>query len=68
MKRRDPGFARAIKEVGGLSALARKLKMTPQRVGNWHQVPAEFVLKVEKATGGKVTRYEIRPDVFGAAP
>ncbi len=32
------------------------------------RVPAERVLAIEAATHGKVTRYDLRPDVFGPAP
>lgn len=31
-------------------------------------VPAEICPAIEQATAGKVTRYDLRPDVFGAAP
>lgn len=30
--------------------------------------PAHHCLAIEEATGGKVTRYQLRPDVFGPAP
>lgn len=61
---------RAIAKVGGLSALAEAIKTTPQVVVNWRKrgVPAERVLEVEAATGGAVTRFELRPDIFGAPP
>ena len=32
------------------------------------KVPAERVGAIETATGGAVTRHDLRPDVFGAAP
>lgn len=65
-------FERAIKVAGGQSALARKLstpakKVSQQRLWHWLQVkgvcPAELVLQVEEITG--VSRYSLRPDVFG---
>ncbi len=32
------------------------------------RVPAERCLPIETATNGAVTRYELRPDVYGADP
>jgi DNA-binding transcriptional regulator YdaS (Cro superfamily) len=62
---------RAKQAAGGPSALARALsesgdKASPQAVSKWHRVPAERVLEVEKLSG--VSRYELRPDVYGPAP
>lgn len=60
---------KAIEVAGGLSALASKLGIKPPSVYEWKargRVPAERVLDVESATG--VTRYELRPDIFGPAP
>lgn len=41
-------------------------------VGKWlhrdKKVPAELCIAIETAVRGAVTRYELRPDVFGAAP
>lgn len=46
--------------------------ITPQAVFKWTQagvmVPAERCMSIEIATSGRVTRYELRPDVFGTAP
>lgn len=61
---------RAIAKAGGLTALAAAIKTTPQVVVNWRKrgVPAERVLDIEAATGGQVTRHDLRPDIFGPAP
>lgn len=63
---------RAISIVGGASALARELGAPwPSTVTNWLSrggVPAERCLAIERITAGAVTRYELRPDVFGSAP
>jgi DNA-binding transcriptional regulator YdaS (Cro superfamily) len=32
------------------------------------QPSPKTAVTIERATGGKVTRYDLRPDVFGAAP
>lgn len=61
---------RAIEIVGGQSELSRCCGVKPQAVQQWKasgRVPATRVLVVERATGGKVTRHELRPDVFGEA-
>jgi len=65
---RDAALDRAITEAGGTAALARTINVTPQAVSQWDRVPAERALAVEQATGGKVTRHELRPDLYPAAP
>lgn len=58
---------KACELVGGQSKLAFALGITPQAI---HQlvvkghVPAERVLEIEKATGGRVTRHQLRPDLY----
>lgn len=56
---------RAIKAAGGKAALARSLNITLQAVAQWERVPPERVLAVEAASG--VSRYELRPDIYGEA-
>jgi DNA-binding transcriptional regulator YdaS (Cro superfamily) len=58
---------KAAQCAGGQSALARLLGLKPQAVQRWcsdGRVPAERVLDVEKAVGAKVTRHELRPDLY----
>lgn len=49
-------------------AIANDLGVTEFTVFHWEngtrRTPAERVLAIEKATGGKVTRYELRPDIY----
>ena len=61
---RDNALERAITEAGGTAALARSINVTPQAISQWDRVPAERALAVEQATGGKVTRHELRPDLY----
>lgn len=60
---------RAVEKAGGQSALARACGVKQGHVWHWinksMRVPAEHVLSVEAATGGTVTRHELRPDIFG---
>lgn len=61
----------AIKLCGGPTGLAEKLGVWQTAVSNWRsrgQVPAQRCLAIEEATAGAVTRYQLRPDVFGEAP
>jgi DNA-binding transcriptional regulator YdaS (Cro superfamily) len=62
---------KAIEAAGGVAKMAASIGLSPNVVSNWRgrgQVPAERCLAVEAATGGAVTRYDLRPDVFGKAP
>lgn len=63
---------RAIEVVGSQSELARLIDVTPQFLGQLvngdRPVPAKRCIAIEFATDGKVTRYQLRPDVFGDAP
>lgn len=62
---------RAIDKAGGVSKLADAIGLKPNVVSNWRlrkQVPAERCVAIEDATGGQVTRHDLRPDVFGPAP
>lgn len=62
------GLDRAIEAAGSATALAARLGLTQSAVSNWKlrgRVPPEWCLKIETALGAAVTRYELRPDVFG---
>src|SRR5437660_9615649 len=62
----DPGLDEAIRAVGGVTELARKIGISQPSVSNWSRVPAERVLSVETATG--VGRARLRPDLYGEGP
>ncbi len=60
-------FKERMKEQGrSLTWLADQLGITRGAVSSWDVVPTERVLKVEEVTG--ISRYDLRPDVFGEAP
>lgn len=59
---------RAIKTAGGVTKLAKKLKVEQCTVSAWRRrgIPAERVLEIERATDGQVKRTELRPDLYPA--
>jgi DNA-binding transcriptional regulator YdaS (Cro superfamily) len=62
---------KAIEICGGQTALAKALGIKQSAISNWinrGQVPPDRCLAVEVSTRGKVTRYDLRPDVFGEPP
>lgn len=65
-------ISRAVEAAGGQSNLAKALGVTPQQVNQWvlgtRPVPPARCIAIEDATKGAVTRYELRPDVFGIKP
>lgn len=73
-------FQRVIAACGTQAELLKRLNaglpedlwITPQAVSKWAKsdtgVPPERVLAVEAACDRVVTRYELRPDIFGTAP
>jgi TorA maturation chaperone TorD len=58
----DRGLEEAIRAVGGVTELARRIGISQPSVSNWTRVPAERVLAVEIASG--VTRAILRPDLY----
>lgn len=64
MSDRKAALERAIEKAGGPAALARRLGITVQAVGQWDEVPPLRVLAVEEASGEP--RHELRPDLYPA--
>ncbi len=62
----------AVEAAGGQTALAKSLGVTQGLVWQWVRgrlrIPAERCAAIEAAVGGAVSRYELRPDVFGQPP
>ncbi len=62
---------RAVQVAGSQSALARLIGVRQGTLWKWlvtGRVPAEYAVPIEFAAGRLVTRYELRPDIFGSAP
>lgn len=63
-----------ISDTARRTALARSIDTSTaylwQMANSWRgrRVAAERCIAIERATDGAVTRYELRPDVFGPAP
>ena len=58
----------AIELAGGQTALGKILGKRQSHVFSWKKrgyPPADMAVKIEAAVGGKVTRHQLRPDVFG---
>ena len=59
---------RAIALLGNQAKASRAIGVTPQAVSEvlrrGRRVPAEWCLKIERATGGAVTAGELRPDLY----
>jgi len=50
------------------AAFAKKVGVSQGRVSQWldgETIPAERCVAIEKATQGRVTRQDLRPDLFG---
>jgi TorA maturation chaperone TorD len=58
----DRGLQEAIRAVGGVTELARRVGISQPSVSNWARVPAERVLEVENASG--IARSVLRPDLY----
>lgn len=59
----DRGLQEAIRAVGGVTELARRIGISQPSVSNWTRIPAERVLAVEAVSG--VPRATLRPDLYG---
>lgn len=63
-------ITQAIEAVGGQKPLADAIGVHPSLISQWRSghrpVSAERCRAIEAATG--VSRYALRPDVFGPAP
>ena len=56
------GIEKAVKAVGGYTALAKELGIDRNAIRRWPQVPARWIIKIERITG--VPREDLRPDLY----
>lgn len=59
---------KAVELLGSQAELARKIGKKQAHIWNWlhrdRKVPADMAMRIEEATAGKVTRHELRPDLY----
>lgn len=61
----------AVRCLGSQNALANAIGIRSASISGWRKrsrVPYDRCKAIERATNGAVTRYDLRPDVFGPAP
>ena len=66
----ENGILKAVRLSGSQTALGNSLGVTPQAVQKWVEqgfVPGPRCRAIEDLHQGQVTRYELNPEVFGAA-
>lgn len=59
------GLQEAIRAVGGVTELARRIGISQPSVSNWTRIPAARVIAVEIVSG--VNRSTLRPDLYAAS-
>lgn len=62
-------FARALGKVDDEGKGKQSyVSMLLRRMDKGRPAPADICPKIEAATGGKISRHDLRPDVFGPKP
>lgn len=65
MASRGLSVEKVAAHFGTKTALAAVVGLTRGALRFWaHGVPPEYVLTIEKASGGKLTRHAMRPDIY----
>lgn len=49
---------------GGMTKLTSKIGISKSAPYSWSQIPAGRVLAIEEATGGRLSRHTLRPDLY----
>jgi DNA-binding transcriptional regulator YdaS (Cro superfamily) len=56
---------KVVSFFGGGKRLADLIgDITPQAISMWKQIPVKRVIQIEKLSGGKFTREQMRPDIY----
>lgn len=67
MEHTDNPIKRAVALIGGQSATARALDITPPTVSQWvkgeRRVPDRHCIAIDRLTNGQVRCEELRPDI-----
>ena len=64
MKNVDRIIPRVFKLAGSKADLARHLGLHRQALDNWERIPSKHVIGVEEFLQKKITRHEMRPDIY----
>lgn len=68
---KDPRIARAIEACGTQAALAAAIGVKQQTISKLlnreRPISGEIAARIHRATGGRVSRHELRPDLFEAS-
>jgi DNA-binding transcriptional regulator YdaS (Cro superfamily) len=56
------GLIKAIEAAGSIRKLAGLLGVSHQAVSKWDNVPAHWIVEIERVTG--VPREQLRPDLY----
>ncbi|MDW3204602.1 MAG: Cro/CI family transcriptional regulator [Alphaproteobacteria bacterium] len=59
-----PIVREAVEIVGGVNVLAARVGIAVQNFYQWKEIPPRRVLAIEAATGGRISRYRMRPDIY----
>lgn len=62
----EEALQKAVTVCGNQTELSRRIGVTIQAVNQWRVAPPLRVLDIERATGGEVSRHELRPDLYPA--
>lgn len=68
--RTNTRFIKAVVDAaGGMGPFAKHMKIKTSQVHQWtaglRPVPLEKCIEIERLTEGQVTRYHLRPELFG---
>ncbi len=56
------GLQLAVEAAGSISALARKLGISPQAISQWDDIPIRQIVAIERAT--RIDRTVLRPGMY----
>jgi len=60
----DASLEKTLELAGGPAALGKLLGISSQAVSQWRRIPPLQVIPIERALEGRITRYEMRPDLY----
>lgn len=67
----NPNIKELFDSVGGVGWISKMIGANYAAVYQWsvkNKISAERAVEIEEKTNGLLTRYQLRPDLFGDAP